>query len=60
MRCFWRDWLVGPLRDVVDTVRAGDGEGVIVTHESVKADLDVRVLPPFLLSSVIVSVLSLL
>lgn len=38
---FWDDWLLGPLKDVVKTVRTGPGEGVIITKESVKADLEV-------------------
>lgn len=38
---FWRDWLLGPLKDVVKTVRAGTDDGVIITRESVRADLDV-------------------
>ncbi|KAI0789783.1 NCA2-domain-containing protein [Abortiporus biennis] len=40
---FWDGWLVGPLKDVVKTVRAGesaDEGGVIITRESVKSDLD--------------------
>lgn len=40
MRGFWEDWLLGPLRDVVETVRAGGEDGVIITKESVQADLD--------------------
>ena len=38
---FWNDWLLGPLKDVVKTVRAGSDDGVIITKESVRADLDV-------------------
>ncbi|KAI0345995.1 NCA2-domain-containing protein [Trametopsis cervina] len=40
LKHFWEDWLLSPLRDVIQTVRAGNDEGVIITHESVKADLD--------------------
>ena len=41
LKGFWEDWLLGPLKDVVKTVRAGSGDGVIITKESVKADLEV-------------------
>lgn len=41
LKHFWRDWLLAPLQDVVQTVRAGGNEGLIITKESVKADLDV-------------------
>lgn len=41
LKGFWEDWLLGPLKDVVKTVRAGSDEGVIITKESVKADLEV-------------------
>lgn len=44
MKMFWQDWLLGPLKDVVRTVRAGSDVGVIVTKESVKADLEVSLL----------------
>ncbi|KAH8104699.1 NCA2-domain-containing protein [Cristinia sonorae] len=37
---FWEDWLLAPLKDVVKTVRAGSDDGVIITRESVQADLD--------------------
>ncbi|RPD62206.1 NCA2-domain-containing protein [Lentinus tigrinus ALCF2SS1-7] len=37
---FWEDWILAPLRDIVHTVRAGRDEGVIVTKESLRADLD--------------------
>ncbi|CAL1712878.1 unnamed protein product [Somion occarium] len=37
---FWEGWLLAPLKDIVKTVRATDEDGVIVTRESVKADLD--------------------
>ncbi|KAJ3557126.1 hypothetical protein NM688_g1633 [Phlebia brevispora] len=40
LKSFWNDWLLGPLKDVVKTVRAGSDDGVIVTKESVQADLD--------------------
>ncbi|KAH9936205.1 ATP synthase regulation protein NCA2-domain-containing protein [Fomitopsis serialis] len=40
IRGFWEQWLLEPLRDVVKTVRAGGEDGVIVSRESVKADLD--------------------
>jgi len=40
IRGFWEQWLLEPLRDVVKTVRAGGEENVIVSRESVKADLD--------------------
>ena len=38
---FWEDWVLAPLRDIVHTVRAGRDEGVIVTKESLRTDLDV-------------------
>lgn len=41
LKGFWKDWLLGPLQDVVKTVRAGTDDGVIITKESVRADLDV-------------------
>ncbi|THH28707.1 hypothetical protein EUX98_g5487 [Antrodiella citrinella] len=40
LRDFWEDWLLAPLKEVVKTVRAGSDDGVIITRESVKADLD--------------------
>ncbi|PCH40219.1 NCA2-domain-containing protein [Wolfiporia cocos MD-104 SS10] len=41
LRGFVEGWLLAPLRDIVRTVRAGDADGgVIITRESVKADLD--------------------
>ncbi|KAI0697885.1 NCA2-domain-containing protein [Cytidiella melzeri] len=40
LKHFWEDWLLAPLHDVVETVRAGNDNGMIITHESVKADLD--------------------
>ena len=43
VRGFWEDWVVEPLRGIVRTVRAGREDGVIVTKESVRADLDVSV-----------------
>ncbi|TFY83106.1 hypothetical protein EWM64_g910 [Hericium alpestre] len=36
---FWRGWLVEPMKDMVKTVRAGGDEGMIVSKESVDADL---------------------
>ena len=53
-RGFWEDWVLEPLRGIVRTVRAGREDGVIVTRESVRADLDVssaRGLAPSVLSS---------
>ena len=41
LKSFWEDWLLGPVKDIVKTVRAGSDEGVIITKESVKADLEV-------------------
>ncbi|EKM51872.1 uncharacterized protein PHACADRAFT_177281 [Phanerochaete carnosa HHB-10118-sp] len=40
LKSFWNDWLLGPLKEVVKTVRAGSDEGVIITKESVNADLE--------------------
>ncbi|EJF61091.1 NCA2-domain-containing protein [Dichomitus squalens LYAD-421 SS1] len=40
MKGFWEDWILEPLRGIVRTVRAGRDDGVIVTKESVRADLD--------------------
>ncbi|KAI1793265.1 NCA2-domain-containing protein [Ganoderma leucocontextum] len=37
---FWEDWILEPLRGMVHTVRAGREDGVIVTKESVRADLE--------------------
>ncbi|PIL22356.1 hypothetical protein GSI_15044 [Ganoderma sinense ZZ0214-1] len=37
---FWEDWILKPLRGMVHTVRAGREDGVIVTKESVRADLE--------------------
>ncbi len=46
-RSFWESWILEPLRGIVKTVRAGHDDGVIVTKESVRADLDVRMrIPP--------------
>lgn len=45
LKGFWEDWLLGPLKEVVKTVRAGGDEGVIITKESVKADLEVCRIP---------------
>ena len=39
---FWEGWVLEPLRGMVHTVRAGREDGVIVTKESVRADLEVR------------------
>ncbi len=39
---FWEGWILEPLRGMVHTVRAGREDGVIVTKESVRADLEVR------------------
>ncbi|KZT11917.1 NCA2-domain-containing protein [Laetiporus sulphureus 93-53] len=39
-RGFWEDWLLNPLKGVVNTVRARADGGMIVNRESVKADLD--------------------
>jgi nuclear control of ATPase protein 2 len=44
LKHFWQDWLLAPIQDVLQTVRTGSDEGVIITHESVRADLDVRFL----------------
>ncbi len=41
LKGFWEDWVLEPLRGIVRTVRAGRDDGVIVTKESVRADLDV-------------------
>ncbi|KAI0076305.1 NCA2-domain-containing protein [Panus rudis PR-1116 ss-1] len=40
LRGFWEGWVLGPLKDIVRTVRTTDEDGVIITKESVKADLD--------------------
>jgi len=40
IRSFWEGWLLGPIKDVIKTVRAADEEGVIITRASVKADLE--------------------
>ncbi|GJE91742.1 NCA2 domain-containing protein [Phanerochaete sordida] len=40
LKAFWDDWLLGPLKEIVKTVRTGSDEGVIVTKESVKSDLE--------------------
>ncbi|KAH9841455.1 NCA2-domain-containing protein [Rhodofomes roseus] len=40
MKSFWEQWLLEPLRGVVKTVRAGGEDGVIVSRESVQADID--------------------
>lgn len=41
IKSFWDGWLVGPLKDVIKTVRTSGGDGVIITQASVKADLEV-------------------
>ncbi|KAH9889850.1 NCA2-domain-containing protein [Cubamyces lactineus] len=40
IKSFWEGWILEPLRGIVKTVRAGHDDGVIVTKESVRADLD--------------------
>ncbi|KAJ8463862.1 hypothetical protein ONZ51_g9973 [Trametes cubensis] len=40
IKSFWEGWVLEPLRGIVKTVRAGHDDGVIVTKESVRADLD--------------------
>ncbi|KAI0769046.1 NCA2-domain-containing protein [Trametes elegans] len=40
LKSFWEGWILEPLRGIVKTVRAGHDDGVIVTKESVRADLD--------------------
>ena len=42
-KSFWEDWILEPLRGMVHTVRAGREDGVIVTKESVRADLEVSI-----------------
>ena len=41
VRGFWEQWLLEPFRDIIKTVRAGGEDGVIVSRESVQADLAV-------------------
>ncbi|EPT05130.1 hypothetical protein FOMPIDRAFT_1027347 [Fomitopsis schrenkii] len=36
---FWEQWLLEPFKDIIKTVRAGGEDGVIVSRESVQADL---------------------
>ncbi|KAA1469896.1 NCA2-domain-containing protein [Dentipellis sp. KUC8613] len=36
---FWRGWLVEPLKDILKTVRAGGEQSVIVSQQSVEADM---------------------
>lgn len=48
IRGFWDGWLLAPLKDIVKTVRTTDEDGVIVTKQSVKADLDVNSISFFL------------
>lgn len=38
---FWEQWLLEPVGDIIKTVRAGSEDGVIVSRESVQADLAV-------------------
>ncbi|KAI0917195.1 hypothetical protein AcW1_007547 [Taiwanofungus camphoratus] len=40
VRAFWEGWILEPLKGVAKTVRAGGDEGIIITRESVRADLD--------------------
>ncbi|GBE85062.1 NCA2-domain-containing protein [Sparassis crispa] len=40
LRGFWEGWLIEPLKGVIDTVQASRDDGVIITRESVKADLN--------------------
>ncbi|KAI0352663.1 NCA2-domain-containing protein [Trametes cingulata] len=40
VKSFWESWILEPLRGIIKTVRAGHDDGVIVTRESVRADLD--------------------
>ncbi|KAH9924282.1 NCA2-domain-containing protein [Epithele typhae] len=37
---FWEDWVITPIRGIIHTVRAGREDGVIVTKDSVRADLE--------------------
>jgi nuclear-control-of-ATPase protein 2 len=39
LRMFFRSWLLEPLRDIVQTVRAGREQGVIIQREAIEADL---------------------
>lgn len=48
VKAFVRGWLLEPVKDILNTVRTGAGEGMIVHKEGVTADLDVRC-PLFLL-----------
>lgn len=43
-RGFWEQWLLEPLKGVLQTVRTGGDDSVIITKESVKSDLDVSAL----------------
>ena len=38
---FFCDWLLQPIKDVVNTIRAGGEDGVIVRKEGVAADMAV-------------------
>ncbi|OCH92846.1 NCA2-domain-containing protein [Obba rivulosa] len=40
LRGFWEGWLLGPVHEIVRTVRAGGEDNVIITRESVRADLE--------------------
>lgn len=42
VRGFLLGWLIQPLRDVLNTVRSGGEEGLIVRKEGVMADMEVR------------------
>ena len=41
VKAFYRGWLLEPVKDILNTVRARGDEGVIVRKEGVTADLDV-------------------
>lgn len=43
-RGFWEQWLLEPLKGVIQTVRTGGDDSVIITKESVRADLNVSCL----------------
>lgn len=44
IKAFVRGWLLDPMKDILDTVRARGDEGVIVRKEGVTADLEVSCL----------------
>lgn len=50
---FWEQWLLEPFKDIIKTVRAGGEDGVIVSRESVQADLAVSVNRPLHLMALI-------